>query len=314
MVHPSTNAAIKTGRSANLAGSLWMIASMAAFAVEDVFFKAAAAILPHGQILTIFGICGALVFALVARFKAEPLLIPDVLSRPMLIRFSFEITGRLFYFLAVALIPLSVATVILQAAPLVVVAGAVLIFGERASWRSWAAILVGFGGVLMILQPATEGFTALSILAVIGMLGFAGRDLASRGAPSTIGTLLLGFYGFLAVIVAGVLLSIWQGEAFVVPSLIAALAVGGALLFGLSAYVCLMKAMRTGDVSAVTPFRYTRLLFGIGAGVLIFGDEISLSMAVGTGLIVGAGIFLLWPVKRVTLAGQAAASGPSLPR
>ena len=173
MVHPSTNAAIKTGRSANLAGSLWMIASMAAFAVEDVFFKAAAAILPHGQILTIFGICGALVFALVARFNAEPLLIPDVLSRPMLIRFSFEITGRLFYFLAVALIPLSVATVILQAAPLVVVAGAVLIFGERASWRSWAAILVGFGGVLMILQPATEGFTALSILAVIGMLGFA---------------------------------------------------------------------------------------------------------------------------------------------
>ncbi len=288
MVHPSTNAAIKTGRSANLAGSLWMIASMAAFAVEDVFFKAAAAILPHGQILTIFGICGALV----DRHDLAP--------------------GNVF--LAVALIPLSVATVILQAAPLVVVAGAVLIFGERASWRSWAAILVGFGGVLMILQPATEGFTALSILAVIGMLGFAGRDLASRGAPSTIGTLLLGFYGFLAVIVAGVLLSIWQGEAFVVPSLIAALAVGGALLFGLSAYVCLMKAMRTGDVSAVTPFRYTRLLFGIGAGVLIFGDEISLSMAVGTGLIVGAGIFLLWPVKRVTLAGQAAASGPSLPR
>jgi len=72
-----------------------------------------------------------------------------------------------------------------------------------------------------------------------------------------------------------------------------------------------MKAMRTGDVSAVTPFRYSRLLFGIGAGILIFGDEISLNMVMGSGLIVSAGIFLLWPVKRGRLEGQTAASDPS---
>ena len=303
MVHPSANAAIKTGRAANLAGSLWMVASMAAFTVEDVFIKAAATVLPIGQILTLFGLCGALVFALAARITSEPLLIPDALSRPMLIRFTFEITGRLFYFLAVALIPLSVATVILQATPLVVVAGAVLIFGERAGWRSWAAILVGLGGVLMILQPGTEGFTALSVLAVIGMLGFAGRDLASRGAPATIGTVLLGFYGFLAVIVAGLLLSLWRGEGFVLPSPAAALAVGAAVVFGVSAYACLMKAMRTGDVGAVTPFRYSRLLFGIGAGVLVFGDRIDVAMLIGSGLIVSAGIFLLWPGKPRRPAG-----------
>lgn len=289
---------IATDRKANLAGSCWMILSMGAFAIEDVFVKAAASALPIGQILFLFGVGGMIVFAAAALWNREPLFVRDVVSRPMLVRAGFEITGRLFYVLAVALIPLSAATVILQATPIVVVAGAVLVFKEKVGWRRWLAIGIGLAGVIVIVQPGTDGFSPLSLLAVIGMIGFAGRDLASRIAPATIGTVLLGFYGFLSVVIAGVLYTFVRGEAFVLPGPAPSALLLGAVLAGVAAYAFLMKAMRTGEVSAVTPFRYSRLLFGIGLGVFVFGEHLSFEMLVGSGLIVVSGLFILWRGQR----------------
>lgn len=275
-----------------------MVAAMAAFAVEDAFIKAASVTLPIGQVLVVFGVGGAIVFGLLAWLNGDTLYSSDVVSRPMRIRVLFEVTGRLFYGLAIALTPLSAATVILQAAPLVVVAGAALIFGEKVGWRRWVAIFIGLAGVLVIIKPGTDSFSTLSILALIGMIGFAGRDLASRAAPASISTNIFGIYGFLSVIVAGAVFSLWQGAAFLLPSGEASLFLIGTILAGALAYASLMKAMRTGEVSAVTPFRYTRLVFGIALGIIVFGEQLSLSMIVGSGLIVLSGLFILWRGKQ----------------
>ena len=283
-----------SGRRANLLGSLWMITAMAGFAIEDSFLKAAADTIPVGQILILFGMGGVCVFVIAALASGQNLFPRAVLSLPMRIRVVFEITGRLFYTLAIALTPLSAATVILQATPLVVVAGAAVVFGERVGWRRWTAIAVGLIGVLVIVQPGTNSFSLLSVLAVLGMLGFAGRDLASRAAPKSLGTAILGIYGFGAIIVAGALFSIWQGAAFVVPDAMVALYLLAAILIGAASYSCLMLAMRTGEVSAVTPFRYTRLLFGLALGILWFNEQLTLPMVVGSGLIVLSGIFTMW--------------------
>lgn len=285
---------IATDRRANLLGAAWMVAAMAVFAIEDVFIKAASVSIPLGQVLIVFGLGGTLLFAVLAKMRGESLFTRDVLSRPMWIRAIFECFGRLFYGLALALTPLSATTVILQATPLVVVAGAALIFDEKVGWRRWAAILIGLTGVLVILQPGAEGFSALSILAVLGMLGFAGRDLASRAAPRSLSAPVLGFYGFVPVALAGAAYGIWEGRAFVLPDGQAGLFLCGAVLAGVLAYGSLMTAMRMGEVSAVTPFRYTRLLFGIGFGVVLFGETISPTMLVGSGLIVLSGLFILW--------------------
>ncbi len=278
----------------DLVGAVWMTLAMGVFAVEDALIKFAALTLPVGQILVAFGLGGAIVFACIARLRHEPLFTPDVLSPPMRIRVGFEITGRLFYFLAVALIPLSTATVILQATPLVVVASAALVFGERVGWRRWTAVFIGLAGVLVILRPGAEGFSALSILAVIGMLGFAGRDLASRAAPASLSATILGFYGFLSVVAAGLLFSIWDGHAYALPDGPTGASLITAIGAGVFAYTCLMKAMRTGDVSAVTPFRYTRLIFGVVLGVVVFGEGMDAAMWIGSALIVVSGLFILW--------------------
>ncbi|MEP3045244.1 MAG: DMT family transporter [Roseibium sp.] len=288
------NSNIATDRRANLIGGVWMVASMAGFAVEDAFLKAASQTLPISEILIVFGLGGALVFGCLAILNKEPLVTSDSISLPMRIRVFFEIVGRLFYVLAVALTPLSAATVILQATPLVVVASAALIFGEKVGYRRWSAIIIGLIGVVIIIRPGTDSFQALSILAVIGMLGFAGRDLASRAAPASVSTTILGLYGFLSLVAAGLIFWAWEQSPFIWPTAKVSLYLLGCVLAGVVAYSCLMKAMRTGEVSAVTPFRYTRLLFGIGLGVVLFGEQLSFPMAIGSGLIVVSGLFILW--------------------
>jgi len=72
----------------------------------------------------------------------------------------------------------------------------------------------------------------------------------------------------------------------------------GAVVFGVAAYSCLMKAMRTGEVSAVTPFRYTRLIFGVSLGVCFFNESLNYSTVLGTILIVISGLFILSRNKR----------------
>jgi drug/metabolite transporter (DMT)-like permease len=229
----------------------------------------------------------------------------DILSRPMRVRACFEVTARLFYVLALALTPLSATTAILQATPIVVVLGAAFLFGEKVGWRRWVAILVGLVGVLVVLRPGAESFSALSVLAVIGMLGFAGRDLASRAAPRSIATSVLGFYGFVAIVLAGLLYALlWERREFVVPDRSAAVLLSAAVVCGVLAYGALMKAMRTGAVSAVTPFRYTRLLFGISLGVLAFGERLDLPMTSGSLIIVLAGIIILKPPAGLRRSGR----------
>ncbi|MDN5786623.1 DMT family transporter [Pseudorhodobacter sp.] len=278
--------------NSNLQGSLLMIAAMAGFAVEDMFLKTASETLPVGQILMIFGSAGMIAFACLAKMQGARLITADTRNPAIIMRAGCEVMGRLFYTLALALTPLSLASAILQATPLVVVAGAALIFGETVGWRRWSAITFGFIGVLVILRPGLAGFTPLSILAVIGMLGFAGRDLATRAAPKTLSNLTLGVYGFAMMVPTGALLLAWSGGVQR-PDLQAAMALAGATVFGVAGYYALTAAMRVGEVSLVTPFRYTRLLFALILGSLVFGENPDAAMLIGSVIIVASGIYTL---------------------
>jgi drug/metabolite transporter (DMT)-like permease len=275
----------------NQRGAAFMVASMAGFAVEDVFVKAAAQSLPLGQVLLTIGLLGMLMFATLAARQGEPVLPRAFWSRPMLIRSGFEVTGRLFYGLAITLTALSTTSAILQATPLVVVAGAALVFGERVSLQRWLAVLVGFAGVLVILRPGSD-FSALSLLAVIGLLGFAGRDLATRAAPKGLSNRQLGALGFAMLATAGAILLVISGGAHV-PSGIASVYLAGGTIFGTLGYHALTYAMRTGEVSAVTPFRYTRLIFAMVLAMVLFGERPDLATWIGAALVVGSGLFAL---------------------
>ena len=186
-----------------------MIASMAGFAIEDAFLKTVTKQVPVGQVLMMFGFVGLCVFAFMARRVRVSLFQAQVFTRHMLFRAIFEFFGRLFFLLALALTPISSATAILQAAPLFVVLGARIFLGEKVDFKTWMAILVGLAGVLIVLRPSADDFSALSLLAVIGTLGLVGRDLFSRTAPPSLTKEVLGFYGFSTMVVAGFCYAMW---------------------------------------------------------------------------------------------------------
>lgn len=282
----------------NQRGAAFMVGAMAAFACEDALFKAATLRIPVGLSLLIFGGCGALIFAGLALSRGQSPLPVGGMTRGLMIRSGFELLGRLFFGLALAFADLSSTSAILQATPLVVVAGAVVVFGEKVGWRRWSAITLGLVGVLLVLRPDAEGLQPTAIFAVLGMVGFAGRDLATRAAPPAVTNAQLGVLGFGVLIVAGVLVQLATDAPLAMPDPGAALKLVAASLFGVTAYSALTAAMRTGDVSVVTPFRYTRLVFALILAVVVFGETPDPMMLAGAALIVASGIFALTRSKR----------------
>ncbi|APZ52132.1 DMT family transporter [Salipiger abyssi] len=286
-----------TDRSAasgsNALGALFMVVAMTLFAVEDALFKSVAPGLPPGEATLIFGLTGTCLYVCMTLFAREPVLHPAILRRPLLIRTGFEIVGRLFFALSLAYTPLSVTSSILQAAPLVVTAGAALILQEHVGARRWIAMAVGFLGVLMILRPTPEAFRADALLAVAGMIGFAMRDLYTRASPPAVSTNQLGVLGFAVIIVAGLVMLPFDPAP---PRLPAGTELGRLLLtgaVGVTAYTALTRAMRTGEVSVVAPFRYSRLLVALVFAFLFFGERPDLWTLAGGALIVCSGIYTL---------------------
>jgi drug/metabolite transporter (DMT)-like permease len=245
-----------------------------------------------------FGAAGLCVFALMARRAGASIFQAQVLTKNMLFRAVFEFFGRLFYVLAIALTPMSSATAILQSAPLFVVLGARIFLREKVDAKTWIAIFLGLFGVLIILRPSAADFSLLSLLALIGTLGFVGRDLFSRTAPSSLTKEVLGFYGFTTMMIAGACYAVWDGKPFVSLQAQQFLMLAAALLAGVFAYTALMTAMRTGSIGAVTPYRYSRLLFGISIGVIVFGEQLDAPMLLGCAIVIGAGLFIGWQNQR----------------
>lgn len=281
----------------NTRGSLFMVLSMAAFSIEDMLIKAAANTVSIGLIMALFGLGGMLIFMILTWQRGETIFNPEILSRPILVRAGCEVVGRLTFALAITLTPLSSASAILQATPLVAVIGAALIFKERIGAMRWFAILLGFVGVLMIIRPGLAGFEAASLFALIATLGFAGRDLATRGAPLALSNMQLGVYGFFVLIPTGLAMLFYNNESIQLD-LIVSSQIFGAIIFGVAAYYALTIAMRTGDVSVVSPFRYTRLLFALIWGGLIFSERPDMMTLLGGIIIIISGSYTLIQSRR----------------
>jgi len=296
--------------SDNLRGSLFMVLAMLGFAIEDAFFKSATGIgVSAGVGTMIFGLFGTASFVLYAVWTREPVIRRAYIEGPLLIRSAFEILGRLFFALSLAFAPLSTTSAILQAAPLVVTLGAVVVLREPVGLRRWVAMAVGFFGVLLILRPTPSGFDATAIFALLGMIGFAGRDLMTRASPPEVSATQLGILGFLMVFIAGLVITVFEADPLAPPTLPALALLMGTGLAGLVGYSALTKAMRTGEVSVVAPFRYARLLIALVLAFFIFGERPDAPTLIGATLIVGSGTYTLIRSGRKHGAGAVPRSG-----
>jgi len=284
----------------NLRAIALMVLSMAGFAVEDMLIKYIALEMPTGQFLMLIGAGGALIFTLMAWKQGQAVLSADFLRPTIIIRNLGEVIGTLGFVTALVLTPLSSASAILQATPLAVTLGAALFLKEAVGWRRWSAILIGFGGVVAVIRPGLDGFQPASLFAVLGVIGLATRDVATRATPAEISSLVLSAHGFGMLVPAGAFL-LWISGGAVAPSAQGYGLLFAALIIGVSAYYALTLSMRLGDVAVVTPFRYVRLVFALFIGVTVFHEQPDAWTLSGAAIIKLSGLYTFFRERQLGL-------------
>lgn len=178
--------------------------------------------------------------------------------------------------------------------PLLIAALSGPILGEQVGWRRWAAIGVGFIGVLIILQPGIAVFSpaaAIPLLAafLFALYGLLTRFAARRDSPAT-SFFWTGVVGAVAMTPLG----LWTWEPMIAPDWgwMAALCVTG-----VAGHWLLIKTYDVAEASAVQPFAYLQLVFASMIGLAVFNEVLAPNVAIGAGVVVAAGIFTLWRAR-----------------
>lgn len=288
----------------NVRGIVAMLACCLFFILNDTMVKAVAETMPLGQAILLRGLVATPLVALVAWRMGALAHWRAGLSWALVWRTVGEIGATLTYLTALLHLPIANTSAIAQAGPLVMTAAGALLFGERVGWRRWAAVFVGFAGVMIIVRPGAEGFNAWSLLAFASVLLVALRDVATRYIPATVSTILVTTLTSAAVTAVG---GVWAvTEPMVAFGWREILLVSGAGIMLLGGYACIVIAMRTGDISIVSPFRYSFIPYAIVIGWLVWGDVPDAPTVLGIVIVVATGIYTFWTERREArrLAGR----------
>jgi len=277
----------------NLLGIAFITLAMAAFAVEDSLIKLLSTRLSSGQILVMIGFGGTLSFHAWSHHRGEGLTGAMIRNPWVIGRTLSELVGTAFFVLALAVVPITTVSAIIQVSPLLVTLGAAVLLREKVGLRRWSAIFLGLFGVTVILRPWSTAFEASALLALMGVIGLSARDVATRRIAKSTPSLALATLGFGATIPAGLILLIFDPR-FIWPTSSEALLIAVSILIAIGGYYCIIAAMRIGEVSAVVPFRYSRLLFGVTIGVWYFGEVLDRWTLIGSAIVVLSGLYALW--------------------
>lgn len=280
--------------SPKVLGIVLMSVSMAFFALEDAAIKYLAQSLPVGQIVFLMGLGGTAIFAALTWLREGSLQLREYRRPAVMFRAGSELFATFFFVLALTLLPLAKVSVIVQINPLLVAAGAALFWGEKVGPRRWGAVVVGMIGAIIIIRPAGYDFAFGDLCAILGVIGLAARDLTTRRAPASISTLALSTAGFSAVILTGLLLILVQGSQWHSINATQWGIIAFATGIGVLAYFSITTATRITEASLVTPYRYSRVIFGSALGIFLFKQRPDMWLIVGAIIIVSSGLYLLW--------------------
>ena len=276
----------------NLKGILAMCAAMALFVANDTLVKLATVHVAAHQILFLRGIFAS-AFVLIAVFWTGMWRHwKEMANRLLLLRCLLEVFVAYTFILALGVLAIADLTAILLLSPLIITAISALALKETVRWRRWLAVILGFAGMLLVVKPGGSGFQAAALLGVVSTIGVAFRDLVTRHLADTLPTLLVATAGILSLTAFGGLLSLglpWQPLDSHVILLLA-----GAALTVLLGNVAIIMAFRDVDASAVSPLRYTVIVWAVLAGIVIFGDIPEPTAWLGILLIVGSGLYTLY--------------------
>lgn len=288
-----------------------MAVAMAGFTMNDAITKAVSSEMNFGQIMLVRGVVAIALIAALAWHQGAMRPLRTLMVKPVALRVVGEIGGTISFMAAIVHLPLANTAAIFQVLPLAITFGAALMFGEPVGWRRWLAIAAGFVGVLIVVRPGVEGFNQFSLLALTSVVFCAGRDLATKQIPARIPSLFITLVTTVTITLTGAAILVplggWMPTS---PRALGLLALAAVLL--LIGYQCIIMALRSGDISAVAPFRYSALLWAMLLGYLVFGDVPDAMMATGASIVVLSGLYAFYRerIRHRPVAADAAGLPP----
>jgi drug/metabolite transporter (DMT)-like permease len=218
-----------------------------------------------------------------------------------LLRGALHGAASLLFFVAVKYMPLADVFAIYFVEPFMLTALSALFLGDKVGWRRWTAIVVGFAGAMIVIQPSYEIFGLKALLPVFcaflfSLYLFLNRAIGEADSPLTMqtvagigGTLLMG-----AALLGGNALAIPDFEMSLPSS-----ALGLVLLLALGtisgyAHMLVVRAFRLAPLSLLAPFQYFEIISATILGYLLFNDFPNPSKWIGIFIIVGSGLFIIW--------------------
>ncbi|WP_328702747.1 DMT family transporter [Belnapia mucosa] len=270
-------------------GIAMMLLGVLLFAVNDTLGKWLVGAYAVGQLMLVRSIAGLLAMAPAIR-RAGPGAFIHV-QRPglQLLRIVFSTLEGSLFFWALTELPLAEVMAYYMAAPIYVTALSPFLLGERVGWRRWTAVAVGFGGVLLALHPEPGSLSTGALCALAGSFGYAMFLVTTRKLAGAPGTVLMTFQ-LLAALTFGTVLVLAQGWTPPGPMDFVLMLVLG--IGSLGGNLCVNHSLRLAPASAVVPYQYTLILWGMLFGYLVFDEVIGPLPLAGAAIIIGAGLFI----------------------
>lgn len=277
---------------------------------QDAIAKAMASGYPAYETVAMRGLTATPVLFLWAWFEGESLLNIPKAWRLITLRSFILFTAYMAFVLSIATLPLANAVAIYFTMPFFVAALSGWLLGERVPAYRWIAIIVGFIGVVVSVRPGTETFQPASLLALYSALGYALGQIMSRRLSLGTGALMIAnfqslFYLFGCLVLGGVIagFDLHAGSFQTFSSLTTPLAMptlhdlGLMTLMGFFSAlssVYFIKAYQAAPTNFVAPFEYSAMIWAIAYGVIFFSDYPDMWTLAGAGIVVAAGLFMLW--------------------
>ena len=294
----------RSAASENRFGIACMTAAMAFFIFNDALVKYASQTMPAAQLICVRGLLSIALVLAVAHAMGVSAKLPLIFSRRVALRAFVDAIASMLYLTALFHLPIANATAINLTSPLFMILYAALFMGDRVGTTRWLAILAGFGGVLLVIQPDADGFNGWAMVCLAGTLFHAARDLMTRGISPAVPSILITLSTSLAVTIVSGAVSVVEGWRAFGWQELALLA--GASVFLSGGYFLIITSMRHGEMSLVAPFRYSGLLVALCLGYLVWGDVPNVLAWSGIALLIASGLYLLYSDK---LQRKAAAAG-----
>lgn len=275
--------------SSNAKAAGLMVLAMIMISSNDALIKSASESLSVSQILALRGLMACLVFGMLIRLSGRALFPRHILDRANLLRGVLEVVATLCFVTGLSLLPIAVATALVWTSPILLTLVGAALLKEPVTASRWISVLVGFAGVLLITRPLGAEFSTAMILPVLAAFFVAIRDFVTRRIDPRVNSFSVTLTTLVFVTFCGAVLA-WFNWHPVRTGQTIKLALAAVLLaFG---FLCMIKAVRLGDLSFVAPFAFTGILVALGLGYLVWGDIPTLSMIAGVALIVGTCFYI----------------------